>query len=489
MIDTQALQRKILDAAISGKLTQQLPEDGNAEDLYKQIQSEKKKLIREGKLKKDKPFPEVDDKDVPFKIPENWKWVRLSEIGQTQTGNTPSCSNRKYYGSSIPFIGPGEISVSHGICEASKWLSELGKTVARVVPSGSILQVCIGSSIGKSAITQNEIAFNQQINAVSPIICDSFYVHTVVRSDYFVTYILNHATGNATPIFNRGSWDNMYFPLPPLAEQKRIVSKIDAIFSQLDQIDKEQKKLADNSIALRNRLLEHGIRGKLTEQLASDGDAEMLYADIQKEKQRLIKEGKIKKEKPLPEIAENDIPFYIPVNWKWVRLGDITSYAQPKMKISPESIKPETWSLDLEDIEKDSGNITSVVKASDRKIVGDKIVFNRGQLLYSKLRPYLRKILIAPDCGVCTPEIIPFDCYGIKDAHYLLQVLRSPYVDATVNAVSYGVKMPRVGTDTMTNLLIPLPPLAEQKRIVEKLDQLLPLCGALKADISGDEAV
>ena len=224
---------------------------------------------------------------------------------------------------------------------------------------------------------------------------------------------------------------------------------------------------------LRKSVLQAAIQGKLTKQLPEDGNAEDLYRDIQKEKQRLIKEGKIKKEKPLPEIAEDDIPFDIPENWKWVRLGDISSYAQPKKKISPASIRPEMWSLDLEDIEKDSGNVTVVVKASNRKIVGDKVIFNRGQILYSKLRPYLRKILIAPDDGICTSEIVPFDCYCINDVHYLLQVLRSPYVDTIVNAVSYGVKMPRVGTDTMTNLLIPLPPLAEQKRIVTRVDELM----------------
>ena len=224
---------------------------------------------------------------------------------------------------------------------------------------------------------------------------------------------------------------------------------------------------------LRKAVLQVAIQGRLTQQLPEDGDAEILYAEIQKEKQRLIKEGKIKKEKPLPEIAEEEIPFDIPENWKWVRLGDISSYAQPKKKIPSASIRSEMWSLDLEDIEKDSGNVTVVVKASNRKIVGDKVIFNRGQILYSKLRPYLRKILIAPDDGICTSEIVPFECYCINDAHYMLQVLRSPYVDTIVNAASYGVKMPRVGTDTMTNLLIPLPPLAEQKHIVACVDNLM----------------
>ena len=137
------------------------------------------------------------------------------------------------------------------------------------------------------------------------------------------------------------------------------------------------------------------------------------------------------------------------------------------------------WSLDLEDIQKDTGAILVKTKASERKINGDKVVFRKGQVLYSKLRPYLKKILVAPDDGICTPEFVPFDTY-LVDENYIAYVLKSPHIDYVINSVTYGVKMPRVGTDTMINLLIPLPSLAEQKRIVEKLEQLLPLCERLK---------
>lgn len=131
------------------------------------------------------------------------------------------------------------------------------------------------------------------------------------------------------------------------------------------------------------------------------------------------------------------------------------------------------WSLDLEDVQKDTGAILVKTKASERKISGDKVKFHKGQVLYSKLRPYLKKILVAPDGGICTPELVPFDTYLI-DENYIAYVLRSPHIDYVINSVTYGVKMPRVGTDTMTNLLIPLPPLAEQKRIVAKIEELLP---------------
>ena len=234
---------------------------------------------------------------------------------------------------------------------------------------------------------------------------------------------------------------------------------------------------------LKASILQYAIQGKLVEQRPEEGTGEELYQQIQAEKQRLIKEKKIKKEKTLAEITEGEIPFDIPDSWKWVKLGDCTGYAQTKEKVSPKDITGDMWSLDLEDIQKDTGAILVKTNASERKISGDKVKFHKGQVLYSKLRPYLKKILVAPDEGICTPELVPFDTYLI-DENYIAYVLRSPFIDYVINSVTYGVKMPRVGTDTMTNLLIPLPPLAEQKRIVAKIEELLPYVAYRKAGYS-----
>ena len=226
---------------------------------------------------------------------------------------------------------------------------------------------------------------------------------------------------------------------------------------------------------LKNAILQQAIQGKLVEQRAEEGIGQELYKVIQEEKQKLIEEGKLKKQKALPEITEDEIPFEIPESWKWVRLGEISTYSQTKMKINVAEIETPMWSLDLEDIEKESGKIIRRVMTNDRKISGEKIIFKKGQILYSKLRPYLKKILIAPDNGVCSSELVPFDMIGNCDSRFIVYVLKSAYVDFLINSVTYGVKMPRVGTDTMINLLIPLPPLDEQKRIVEKIEELLPL--------------
>ena len=200
--------------------------------------------------------------------------------------------------------------------------------------------------------------------------------------------------------------------------------------------------------------------------------ASVLLDKIRAEKKRLVKEGKLKK-KDLEEIPipEDEIPFDIPDSWEWVKLGDISTYSCTKKKINAIVADKKTWGLDLEDIEK-GGKLLCRRSIGDRKAIGDKTIFKKGDILYSKLRPYLLKILVAPDDGICTTEIVPFSCYGSINHSYITAVLKSDYVDEYINSVTYGVKMPRVNTETMITLLIPLPPLAEQKRIVAKIEEL-----------------
>ena len=175
-----------------------------------------------------------------------------------------------------------------------------------------------------------------------------------------------------------------------------------------------------------------------------------------------------------PVCIADEVPFEIPESWEWVRLGMISTYSHKKQKINAQHANPQMWGLDLEDIEK-GGRLLERKTVGERKAVGDKTYFYSGDILYSKLRPYLLKILVAPDCGICTPEIVPFKVFGNIDPEYIVAFLKCPYVDAVINSVTYGVKMPRVGTETMTELLVPIPPLSEQERIVKKLQEVTPL--------------
>ena len=233
---------------------------------------------------------------------------------------------------------------------------------------------------------------------------------------------------------------------------------------------------------LRQKLIDMALRGQLVEQRPEDGHATDLLEQIRAEKAALIKEGKIKKEKPLPEIKEEEKPFAIPANWCWVRLGECTSYTQTKEKISAKDISPDAWSLDLEDIEKETGKIVKYCTAGQRGIIGDKVVFHKGQVLYSKLRPYLKKILVAPNDGVCTSELVPFCAYGEILSQFIVYLLKTSYVDYVTSIAAYGTNMPRVGKGIMPNLLVPLPPLAEQKRIVTALESCLKLVDTIAKD-------
>lgn len=275
----------------------------------------------------------------------------------------------------------------------------------------------------------------------------------------------------------------MMLPLPPLAEQNRIVAKIEELQPDIDAYDKSKTKLQAIEQRfpddMKKSLLQYAIKGKLVPQRKEEGTAKDLIAKIHAEKAQLIKEKKIKKTKPLTAITDDEKPFDIPDSWEWVRLGEISTYGQKTSKILVENMKPDMWLLDMEDIEKGTGRIIRHKLVKSSAIRGDKTVFHKGDLLYSKLRPYLKKILIAPEDGICTSELVPFQVYQGINPLYAMWWLHSPSVDQKVNAASYGVKMPRVGKETMINLVLPLPPLAEQHRIVAKLEELLPLCQQL----------
>ena len=240
---------------------------------------------------------------------------------------------------------------------------------------------------------------------------------------------------------------------------------------------------------LKNSILQMAVQGKLVPQDPNDESASVLLERIRVEKERLIREKKIKREKnpsvifrgpdntPYEQIGDTvtplEVPFEIPESWEWVRLGSISTYAETRQKVNATNADPLIWGLDLEDIEK-GGRLIERKTVGERKAIGDKTVFAKGDILYSKLRPYLLKTLVAPDNGICSPEIVPFRVYGGINPEYIVHYLKSPCVDNLINSITYGVKMPRVGTETMTSLLVPVPPLGEQHRIVEKIEELLP---------------
>ena len=224
---------------------------------------------------------------------------------------------------------------------------------------------------------------------------------------------------------------------------------------------------------LRQKILDLAIHGKLVAQDPNDEPASVLLERIRAEKERLVKEGKIKKSKATKTSDTphyENVPFEIPSSWEWTTLGEVSNYGDNR-NIQVENIGHTDWVLELEDIEKDSGNIVQYIKKSERKINGTRHKFSSGDILYSKLRTYLNKVLIAPNNGYCTTEIIPFGTYGILSNEYICHILRSPYfLDYTIQC-GYGVKMPRLSTTDACNGMIPVPPYSEQQRIVAEIEK------------------
>ena len=483
----EQLKASILQLAIQGKLVEQRPEEGTGEELYRQIQAEKQRLIKEGKIKKEKALPEISEDEFPFEIPESRKWVRLSTIGITQTGNTPSKSHPEYIGIDIPFITPGDI-LNGQICYNNQALSLLGKNVARVCDEDSIMQVCIGGSIGKVAITDRKVAFNQQINVVSPLFCLSKYLFAVMQSVYFTTSMKERAGGTATPIINRGLWDSLCIPLPPLAEQKRIVAKIEELLPLVDRYAAAYEKLEQFNAKfpedMKKSILQYAIQGKLVEQRAEEGTGEELYQQIQAEKQQLIEEKKIKKEKPLAEISEDEIPFDIPGSWKWVRVGEIFAHNTGKAMNStakkvdkPGSVKRFITTSNLYWNSFDFSSVKEMFFSDDEL---ERCTVTKGDLLMCEGGAYYGRTAIWNyDYDICFQNHVhrlrPYKAVELRFFYHLFYFYKSMNM---MNAK--GTAMPGLSSQTLHQMVVPLPPLSEQKRIVAKIEELLPLCERLK---------
>jgi type I restriction enzyme S subunit len=258
-------------------------------------------------------------------------------------------------------------------------------------------------------------------------------------------------------------------------------SKVNAIFYELTHQLTLVKKL-------RQQLLQDAVQGKLVEQNPKDEPASELLKKIKAE--RLNRDAALarpKKEKELPPIKPEEIPFEIPENWVWCRLGEICNYGSSP-KAEPKSLTDDTWVLDLEDIEKETSSLICKIRFKERNSLSTKSKFKQGEVLYSKLRPYLDKVIVADEDGVCTTEILPLKLYGDLNPFYIRFTLKRIDFLKYVSSVTKGMKMPRLGTTDGQMALIPLPPLSEQNRIVQKLDELMQYCNELETSIKESEA-
>ena len=460
MIDTEALRKKVIDLAIQGKLTEQLPSDGDAETLYAQILDHKSQLIKEGKIKKEKPLPDIAADEIPFEIPKNWKWVRIASVGLTVTGTTPPKENKEYYDGEYPFFKPSDLDAGRHISDGSESLTNEGWKVSRQLRKGSILVCCIGT-IGKSAIIDVDGTTNQQINAITPILCDSDYLLYAIESDSFQKQLQQGARATTVTIIKKSKFDECIIPLPALSEQKRIADKLEEVLAQIDIIDDLQAKYSNDLAVLKSKIIDAGIQGKLTEQLLEDGDAEDLYAQIMNQKSQLIKEGKIKKEKQLLDIAADEIPFEIPKNWKWVRLGEL-------IKINS-GTGLTSYQMGKGDIPVYGGN--GVTGYHDESLV------NEETIVIGRVGFYCGSVHVTPEKAWVTDNaFITQYPKNLINRDFLVYALRNMNLGQNTN----GAAQPVVSGKKIYPLLFALPPFDEQKRIAKRIDDVLTIVDSLQ---------
>ena len=284
-MDTKKLRQKILDLAIHGKLVPQDPNDEPASVLLERIKAEKERLIKEGKIKRSKKRTKTSDtphyENVPFEIPDNWVWCKIKDIGEIVTGNTPSKNNAGYYGGNIPFFKPTDLEQGRDTKYARDYLSLLGFEQSRKLPVNTILVTCIGATIGKTGINTVSGSCNQQINAIIPNHGAYFlFIYYVCISNYMQCKIKKHASATTLPILNKGNFENFSFPLPPLAEQQRIVTEIEHWFALIDKIEQNKSELKAIIKQTKNKLLDIAIHGKLVPQDLNDEPASELLKRI-----------------------------------------------------------------------------------------------------------------------------------------------------------------------------------------------------------------
>ena len=483
----QELKNSILQQAIQGKLVEQRPEEGTAEELLAGI------FVGDsvdGRRVKQKIISDITDDEKEFDIPNNWTWVKLGTVCTIARGGSPrpikeyittdedginwikigdTDKNGKYISSTAEKIKPSGISKSRMV-HAGDFLLTNSMSFGR--PYILKIDGCIHD--GWLVISQTNEVFYQD------------FLYWMLSSYYAYIQFCGKVSGAVVKNLNSDKVANSVFPLPPLAEQKRIVAKIEELLPYIHRYEESWLKLEDFNSRfpsdMKKSLLQYAIQGKLVEQRPEEGTAEELFERIQKEKQRLIAEGKIKKEKPLPEITEDEKPFEIPENWKWVRLKDIV---YNRGQITPQS----TFSyIDIGSIDNQRQLLNkneNIIEAKDAPSRARKIV-GHGDILYATVRPYLHNVCIIDKDFTYTPiastGFAVLTCHADIYNKYLFYYLLSPVFDnyANSNENAKGVAYPAINDDRLYRAVIALPPLAEQKRIVAKLEQLLPLCDRLK---------
>ena len=487
----EQLKLSILQSAFQGKLTGECVPNETADDLYQQIQSEKQRLISEKKIKKEKSLPEISADEIPFDIPDNWRWCYVGDLFLHNTGKAQNSSGstngiiRKFITTSNLYWGEFDFTK---VKEMPFTDTELERCTAK---KGDLL-VCEGGDCGRSAVWDydEEVCIQNHVHRLRP------YRDVNIYYFYYLFYLYKNTgrlrgRGVAIQGLSNEAIHKVVLPLAPLEEQHRIVAKIEELLPYVDRYATAYEKLEQFNAKFPNdmkkSILEYAIQGKLVEQRAEEGTGEELYRQIQAEKQQLIKEGKIKKEKPLPEIVEDEIPFDIPESWRWVRFSEI---------MSTMSTGPFGSMLHKTDyIEKGiplvnpANMVNGKIVPSDKMMISEatrrrlsSYILHAGMIVLGRRGEMGRCAVVTEkeDGWLCGTGSFFMEPSMSLYVYYVVSLFSSPYVKFYLGGESVGTTMSNLNHTILSKMPIPLPPLAEQRRIVAKLDEILPLCERLK---------
>lgn len=487
------LREAVLQAAMSGKLTEQLSTDTPVEETLKQIAKEKDRLIKEKKIKKDKPLPEIDEDEVPFDIPESWQWVNIpsfanSYLGKTLNKSTDSGDVKPYLCSiNVYWDGLDTKEIKNARFNAN----EQEKYRLR---RGDLL-VCEGGEVGRSIVWEFDEEMYYQ-NALHRVRCyggvSPVYIKNVLHLYKMSGIIDNVSKGIGIKHLVQNSLFSLPIPFPPIEEQARIVAKVDELMAKIDEYEKLENQLVDLKKNfpgdMKAAVLQAAMQGKLTEQLESDSDVFEYMRNVLSLKSELIKKKEIKKDKTV-DVADDETPFDIPDNWSWVKFGNIATLRPGK---TPPRAEPIWWGksdeipwISIADMVND-GTVTKTKEFISK--AGFEQKFNgaispAGTMIMSFKLTIGRMSILGMDAlhNEAIISIFPFIDEDKTFQKYLFKVL--PYLTQYGDSKN-AIKGNTLNADSLCNLYIPLPPIEEQRRIVEKLDQLLPLCKELEKEIA-----
>ncbi len=479
----QELRQAVLQAAIQGKLTKQLPEDGNATDLLKQIEAEKARLINNGKIKKEKKLPEITSDERLFDIPDYWKWVRLGTVLDVRDGTHDS---PKYVSTGIPFVTSKNLVNGKIDFTNVKYISNddaIKINQRSMVDNNDIIMAMIGS-IGNPVKVIKDREFVIKNVALIKSVKESALTmdYVLLLLNFLQSDLKNKSTGGVQKFVSLQFLRNYVIPFPPLAEQHRIVTRVDELMARIDDLEKTETELEKLKAAfpgdMKAALLQAAMQGKLTEQLPEDGDAADLLKQIVAEKAKLIKEGKIKKEKPLDPIDANEVPFDIPETWKWAYIGDIFAHNAGKALNASNKTGKKHKYITTSNVYWDHFELNNLKEMyyTDDEI--EKYSVKKGDLLVLEGGDIGRTAIWNLDESYCIQNHLhrlrPYVMVAVKYFYYCMMYFKSA---GMVNGK--GIAIQGLSSNALHSIVVPIPPPAEQKRIVEKLDKLLPLCDGL----------